>query len=131
MSDHKHLVQCVPCWLSYLIILVYMVAMCFKILTEALVVNLSASRQVTLSETGSQPLPSVPFLVRYSLIVLALDAMYSELLAVSLNKPCINKITSHLRFLCLWAVMLRHIPEEHNSRPHHCKNLRPHNINVL
>jgi hypothetical protein len=131
MSDHKHLMKCVPLWLYYLIILVYMAAVSYKILTEAVVVIVTALRHITLSETKSQPLPSLPHLVHYLLVILALDAMYFELLAVSLNKPYINKIMSHLKFLCLCAVVLCHIPEEHNSAPHHCKNLRSQNIMVL
>jgi hypothetical protein len=127
----KYLMKCVPCWLYYLIILVYIAAVCYKVLTEAVVFTVTALRHVTLSETRTQPLPSFPILVHHSQIILALDAMYSELLAVSLNKPYINKITSHLRFLCLCDMVLCHIPEEHNSVPHHCKNLRTQNITVL
>ena len=82
--------KCVSCWFYPLIILVYMAAVDYKVLTEATVVIVTTLRHVTLSETRTQLLPSLPFLVHYSLIVLALDATNSELLAGSLHKPYIN-----------------------------------------
>ena len=109
MSYHKYLIKYVSCWLYYLIILVYMVAVCYKVLPEALVVIITALRH----ESRSQPLPSVPFLVHYSLIILALDAVYLVLLAMSLHKPYINKITLGDTVLC-------HVPEDHDSVSHHC-----------
>jgi hypothetical protein len=100
-------------------------------LTDSVVVIVTALRHVTLCETRTQPLPSFPHLVHHSLIILALDITYFELLTVSLNKPYINEITSHLRFLCLCDKVLCHILEEHNSAPHCCENLRMQNITVL
>ena len=98
------------------------------VLTVSVVFIVTALRHITLSETRSQPLLSFPYLVLYLLIIVTWGAMYFELLAVSLNEPYINKITSHLKFLCLCDMVLCHIPEEHNSAPHHCKNLRSQDI---
>jgi len=43
--------KCVSCWLYYLIILVYMAAVNYEVLTEAIVIIVTTLRHITLSET--------------------------------------------------------------------------------
>jgi hypothetical protein len=59
------------------------------------------------TEIMPRPLPASSFPIHYSLIILIVDAVYSELLTASLNTPQVNKINNlTLHCLCTCAMLL-------------------------